>query len=451
MLIKVIAENFKSFSNSTELTMISSTKIQKGIDHRVKIKGTNILKYAVIYGANAAGKSNLIDFFWLLKNTLNDSIPLVATKWFCKCKEENINKNSTFEIQFTIDNKFYAYGFTAILNQRRITSEWLYELYQNGNAKCLFERNEGEKIPRLGEEIKLDKADEARFKTYVDDFEGNESILFLSEMNRNKKYTNDSKLIFFQETYNWLSRNIVIVKPNTSFNNFQYYNDETSLELINNLIKTFDTGIEKVKIVETDFEEFKKALPDEVFELVVKDIRNKMAHKIPSVSARLTMRTEDNFFTVSLGEDEPKVYTLRLNHGKSFYDFTFDEESDGTRRIFDLLDMLLNKNDDIIYVVDELERSLHPKLTEHFLELFMKFHKDHKTQLLFTTHEASIMEQKLFRRDEIWFIERDGQNTSNVYSLDKFKERYDKTLSKAYLEGRYGAVPVFSSFDIMEE
>lgn len=65
-----------------------------------------------------------------MKSTLNDTIPMVATKWFCKCKEENINKNSSFEIQFTIGDKFYAYGFTALLNQRRITSEWLYELYQ---------------------------------------------------------------------------------------------------------------------------------------------------------------------------------------------------------------------------------------------------------------------------------------------------------------------------------
>lgn len=129
MLIKVTVENFKSFSEPTEMTMISSTKIQKGTDHRVKIKSTNILKYAVIYGANAAGKSNLIDFL-VLKSTLNDTIPMVATKWFCKCKEENINKNSSFEIQFTIGDKFYAYGFTALLNQRRITSEWLYELYQ---------------------------------------------------------------------------------------------------------------------------------------------------------------------------------------------------------------------------------------------------------------------------------------------------------------------------------
>lgn len=120
-----------------------------------------------------------------------------------------------------------------------------------------------------------------------------------------------------------------------------------------------------------------------------------MAHKSLYSSARMTMRTDKSFFTVTLDDDEPIVSTLKLYHGKSFYDFNFDEESDGTRRIFDLLDMLLNKNDDIIYVVDELERSLHPKLTEHFLELFMNFHKGHKTQLLFTTHEASIMEQKL--------------------------------------------------------
>ena len=159
MLIKVTVENFKSFSEPTEMTMISSTKIQKGTDHRVKIKSTNILKYAVIYGANAAGKSNLIDFFWFLKSTLNDTIPMVATKWFCKCKEENINKNSSFEIQFTIGDKFYAYGFTALLNQRRITSEWLYELYQNGNAKCLFERNEEEKWECLSHGWTLDNAE----------------------------------------------------------------------------------------------------------------------------------------------------------------------------------------------------------------------------------------------------------------------------------------------------
>ena len=113
--------------------------------------------------------------------------------------------------------------------------------------------------------------------------------------------------------------------------------------------------------------------------------------------------------------------------------------------------MLINKEDDIVYVVDELERSLHPKLAEHFLKLFMEAHKDNRTQLIFTTHEDTIMNQELFRRDEIWFVERDNSNSSKIYSLDRFEERYDKKLNKAYLEGRYGAIPVFKQFTFRKE
>ena len=113
--------------------------------------------------------------------------------------------------------------------------------------------------------------------------------------------------------------------------------------------------------------------------------------------------------------------------------------------------MLLTSRDDTVYVVDELERSLHPKLTEHFLKLFMDAHDGKRMQLIFTTHEDTIMDQDLFRRDEIWFVERDNENSSHIYSLDRFKERYDKKLSKAYLEGRYGAIPVFRRFSFRKE
>ena len=165
-------------------------------------------------------------------------------------------------------------------------------------------------------------------------------------------------------------------------------------------------------------------------------------------SFRMTMRSKETFFNIEVeGHSEPKVTTIRLHHNKSFYEFGFDEESDGTRRLFDLMDMLLNKREDVLYVVDELERSLHPKLTERFLQLFMQLHDEQRMQLLFTTHESSIMDQAIFRRDEIWFVERNAENASSIYSLDRFKERYDKVLSKAYLEGRYGAIPVFSIFD----
>ena len=165
---------------------------------------------------------------------------------------------------------------------------------------------------------------------------------------------------------------------------------------------------------------------------------------------KLTWRINDGFFNICIKTTgEPKITTLVLKHGESIFDFS--EESDGTKRLLDLVDMLMDKRKDIVFVVDELERSLHPTLTEHFLKLFMEAHEEDRTQLIFTTHEDTIMDQELFRRDEIWFVERDNTNASRMYSLDRFKERYDKRLSKAYLEGRYGAIPVFKQFSFRKE
>ena len=87
-----------------------------------------------------------------------------------------------------------------------------------------------------------------------------------------------------------------------------------------------------------------------------------------------------------------------------------------------------------VYIVDELERSLHPKVSERLIQLFIKHAKGKRTQLIFTTHETSMMSQNIFRRDEIWFVEKNEHNASEIYSLDKFSERYDRKLDKAYLE-----------------
>lgn len=450
MLVKVSVENFKSFDAPVELTMISSSKIQGNKEHRVKIKQTQILKYGVVYGANASGKSNLVDFFSFFKDTVRKGLPLESVEWFCKNKKDNRQRESTFEIQFTIGNKFYAYGFTAILSERRIISEWLYELFQDGGAKRLFERSLGQR-PVLDESITLSAAERKRFEVYAEDFEGNDTMLFLTEMNRGKKYTVKSKLIFFQDIYNWFRNNLYIIRPDTPLMDFEYYYDDQSLNLINQVIRTFDTGITEVSVETITLEELEASLPKEVFSDVMKHIRTRM-EETPSANIHITMRSKESFFNISAeANSEPIVKTIRLHHGKSFYDFRFEDESDGTRRLFDLIDMLLNRKDDVVYVVDELGRSLHRKLTVHYLQEFMELHKGQQNQLLFTTHEASIMDQDLFRRDEIWFVERNENNESTIYSLDRFKERYDKLLSKAYLEGRYGAIPVFSSFSFNEE
>lgn len=450
MLVKLSIENFKSFDNATELTMISSNKIRTNVSHKIKIKNTQVLKYGVVYGANASGKTNLVEFFRIFKKCVQVGIPLEAVQMFCKNREENKDRESSFELQIIVGDKFYAYGFSAILSKRKITAEWLYELYQNGTARCLFER-EGNKRPVLDESITLSNVEKNRFEIYADDFEGNETTLFLTEMNRGKKYTIRSKFLFFRDVYEWICKSIAVITPSTPLIDLEYYYDENSLEQINKLIKTFDTGISQVRIEEITLDELANAMPKSIFEKVMRHMKSRIEEN-DNTAFRMTMRSNESFFNIEVkGHDEPKVTTIRLHHNKSFYDFGFDEESDGTRRLFDLMDMLLNKRGDILYVVDELERSLHPKLTARFLQFFMELHKEDHMQLLFTTHESSIMDQSIFRRDEIWFVERDADNASTIYSLDRFKERYDKVLSKAYLDGRYGAIPVFSSFEFKEE
>lgn len=450
MLVKLTVDNFMSFEKETELTMIPSNKTTKKKEHKIKIKSTSLLKYAVIYGANAAGKSNLVEAFGFIQYCVMKSIPAQASTMFCKTKEENSKRNSSFELQFTLDGKFYAYGFSVHLQERKITAEWLYELYQNGSAKPLFERENSGK-PQLGSDVLLDKLDTLKMQTYYEDFDENSNILFLTFMNRGKKYNKNSKITFFKDVFTWITGSLDVCTPQTSLNSFEYYCDDASLIKINELIKTFDTGITKISIEEITKDELKKELPEQIFNEVMDNIKRKLEDDNIR-DFKVSMRSHDSFFNIESAKgSELKVTTIKLKHGNSFYDFKFKEESDGTRRVFELLDILLNKSENKVYVIDEMERSLHPKLTSRFIELFDQMHPDQMIQLIFTTHESSIMDQELFRRDEIWFVERDKDNNSNIYSLDKFKERYDKKLSKAYLEGRYGAIPAFTSFKFEEE
>ena len=450
MLVKVSMENFKSFDKREELSMVSSSKLQGNKEHKIKIKQTNLLKNAVVYGANASGKSNLFRVFDFIKATINEGLPVNSVNDFCRNSMENKSRESVFELQFTVGDKFYAYGFSAVLSERRITEEWLYELLQDGSANNLFIR-EGVNTPVLGKKVKLTKAEENRFSVYAEDFAGYDGRLFLSEMNRGKKYEETSKLRFFRDVFNWLNNNIIILNPNMGISNTDAYYNQESLEKISQLIQTFDTGISQISTRVISVDELSKMIHVEVLSGIFASLKRQMqATNMPKI--QMSWRLADEFVNIKMmGNEEPEITILVLKHGKSIFDFNFAEESDGTKRLFDLIDMLLTKREDTLFVVDELERSLHPKLTEHFLELFMQAHEGERMQLLFTTHEDTIMDQELFRRDEIWFVERDANNASAIYSLDRFKERYDKKLSKAYLEGRYGAIPVFKQFSFRKE
>ena len=128
-------------------------------------------------------------------------------------------------------------------------------------------------------------------------------------------------------------------------------------------------------------------------------------------------------------------------------------ESDGTRRLLKLIPALfglLNKKADYVFVLDELDRSLHTQLSYKLMELFLENSGNRKSQLIVTTHDTSLLDLDLLRRDEIWLLEKDGHGVSSLFSLEEFKLVDKMNIEKGYLGGRFGAIPILSSFDVFE-
>ena len=151
-------------------------------------------------------------------------------------------------------------------------------------------------------------------------------------------------------------------------------------------------------------------------------------------------------------DSEGNIITTKMmqNHGNIQDLFEYLDESDGTQRLFDLIPLFYEHNGNSAIFIDEIDRSLHTNLTRKFLELFYKLTEDDTSQIIATTHDSNLLDLDLIRQDEIWFVKRRGDHSSDLYSLNRYKERYDKKIDKEYLLGRYDAIPVFDD-EVLEE
>ena len=444
MLIRATIENFKSFNESTELVMVSSSKIRRKEDHVKLLQGAKVLKYAAVYGANAAGKSNLIDFFRFFQQTLTQGLGIATSSLYCRNSESNRDKQSTFEIQFSANGHVFAYGFTALLYERRVLEEWLYEL-GSSHPKTLLLRDTAHGKPIVSD-VEFTSQEKTRFETYAEDFSHESARLFLSELNRSKRYVPGSSFQVFVDAFEWLTARIVVVSPTQPPRDAKYLLSEEGVDRAGKLLGSFDTGISEIYQEPMSLEAFSDAVSEQYLVQMREEVDARLRAS-DSGKIRGCLQTSDGFYFFDIdGAGISNITVLRLRHHNVAGLFDYREESDGTKRLFDLMNILLDENDDVAFVVDELERSLHPMLVRHFLELFMERNATESRQLVFSSHEASIMDQELFRRDEIWFVDRGSDANSRLYSLDRFKDRFDKDIAKAYLEGRYGAVPAFVDY-----
>ncbi|MGL5355334.1 MAG: AAA family ATPase [Cetobacterium sp.] len=447
MLLRFNVTNFLSFKENQMIEFYAG-KAKLFKDHTItndKYKGA-VLKTAIVYGANASGKSNLIKAMDFSRRIIVDGIETVDTinKYF-RLDEKSKNTSTVFQYEIDIDGKYYDYGFVVELIKKEIVEEWLFEKNPT-SEKQIFHRDKDKKIIN---NLKLkNQNDKKRFQFYGEDLKNNE--LFIKELAT--KDWEDESLHIFKKIYDWFSKKFSIVSPETKFGTLIFMENYDKLQ---EYLKSFDTGIEEVKLLEKNFEEWLKTL----HESIRINISNSISTLEKNTKTKIAIAVEGNFYIIGKFSDSRNqdlmVKEINFNHSNNpelNELFELFDESDGTRRLIELIPLLHGLTEEgKTIVIDEVDRSLHPALTKKLFQLFYEKTKGKKSQLIVTTHESTLLDLNLVRRDEVWFIERKKDKSSMIYSLDQFEVRYDKKIDKAYFLGRYGGVPLFKNFNFLQD
>jgi AAA15 family ATPase/GTPase len=406
MLIRFSFKNFKSFKNENCLDM-EATSLKEHEYNVAKIDNGEYLKVSAIYGANASGKTNVLQAFDYMKKRI-----LVSddSKKNSPIDEENVysfminNDPIALEVEILAkNNKIYKYGFEVLKDT--IISEWLFEKRVN-KFYSIFERennNVSMKPNKISDLVNID-----------------ERTLFLNIYSKIDRNNED-----FSNVYDWFVNSTYLDLGNPNFERF--INNRVSLKILSDenykkellkFIKTFDSGIEGIKT------------------------------------------TPDSIEAVKSNNGIIDIEVIHKGEKGEVKALPFYLESNGTRKMFHLFDFFMDalKNGMVLFV-DELDAKLHPLLTRYIINLFHNSDTNKGNgQLIYSTHDTVNLNKETFRRDEIWFAEKDKDGISEIYALSDYileddknagkKVRNDATYNKDYLTGRYGAIPVLEEFDI---
>lgn len=443
MLIGFSVSNFKSFYEPQNISFVAS-KITRHKNHTVLKGKRRILKSGLIFGANASGKSNLIRAIDFSRNVIINGLEQVDTNK----KHFRINNNAftepgVFEYRIIANEKEYSYGIALSYSKKEIIGEWLTRINDNNTETCIFYREVNDDgISIVSSEVIKNDEQSLRIKVYLDDFGTNISDslkkkTILSDISQ-RTNTAEGALLEIVSVFLWF-QNIDFIFPSSQYNGLSdVANDNSLRNFFSKVISYFDTGINSVEGQDQriDFDVILRGLPKEDAERIKIDVSNNVSE------SPKTYIIQDQILTLRQDENGNIVYSkMLLNHGNPGDLFEYADESDGTQRLFDLIPIFFESRTSSVIFIDEIDRSLHTNLTRKFLELFYELSDDNSCQIIATTHDSNLLDLDLVRQDEIWFVERTTDHSSKIYSLNKFKQRFDKKIEKEYLIGRYGAIP----------
>lgn len=440
MLVSFSVSNFRSFGEEVTLNMVASNRYDDHPTHVMGLPAGNrsVVRTAVIYGANAAGKSNLVKAMdYAQKWILGQAGRLSAVEAYA-FQPNARPKPTSFEFRFVAAGRIFAYGFDV--TERSIRGEWL-ALVNGDDDEALFERDaEGHTTvheailkKRFPNDKKLFDLLTSRAKNDL-----NDSQLFLESI---REVRDASQGTTMAAVVHWLTRTLVVIPMEQAHEQIltRLSRDPEYLGFVEALLGNVGTGIHRLQI-----EEQERPIPkgmEDSFDGFARHVSSDpdsdtVYSRNPQTPGRFVAR-----YLVAHHQREGNDYKLLMS-----------EESDGTRRLLALAPLLTAGGIDArVFVVDEIDRSLHPLLCWEFLRLFAATMPGARRQLVVTTHEAHLLNQELLRRDEYWFMEKDETQQSRLYSLSEYQNvRKDLQLERGYLSGRFGAIPIIGRMDDIE-
>ena len=441
MLLQFTVENFRSFHHETLLTMIPGKKDRIHLDHVIsseeKGRKAEALPLALLYGANASGKSNLVKALAFARRIIVDgtkSESQIPVESF-RLAAEATGRPSRFEFVLKHDDVLYTYGFAA--TRQKIIEEWLFASF-TARESLMFERTTDGNQARVDAGSRLASTKKGRQRIEFVAAGTRPNQLFLTE-------AAERNVTELQPIMKWFRNNLKIISPDQRYHPLplRAQADERFSTFLSNFLKAADTGVDSVEVQERRLE------ADQPIGDVPDFFKKEMLENLDTSSAdAVVFGAGQSMYSVKQLDDKSiQLLTLQTKHRMadgSEVLFDLKDESDGTNRLMDLAPALLRlERSEDVYVIDELDRSLHPNLCKAYIEAFLAgvSKRGCRGQMILTTHDAGLLDLELVRRDEIWFVEKDLQGNSQLRSLADYKIRSDLRIDKGYINGRFGAVP----------
>lgn len=439
MLLRFILQNFLSFDDAVQFDMFPNLKRTAFAEHIYNAETLPVLKQAAIYGANGAGKSNLIKGIGFLKNFVLDKdfiSHIDLSRYFfrlnCDARQE---KPLALLVEFSVDDKYFIYSIEV--SSKQVEKEGLYISGVGEHEPTLIFERKGEQI--LFAEMASDAVAQATEKMLKKNH-----FSSLLALNEEFPIAEDNRVSL---AASWFRRRLEVININSTIPVLLklLQKDKKMMEFTNTLFAELGLGISKVAIETEDFDSWISSHPEQGEKFPIKTLETM---KPGTGLARYEANRQ--IFSINLEDNIRKVSQFLFEQmGKGGYKGSMDilAQSDGTVRLLTLIPAIYKAvYKDSTVVIDEINHCMHPSLIRDLVKYFSK-NKNTKGQLIFSTHETCLLNQKeIMRPDEVWFAEK-KEGMTYLYSLNDFKIHHSISIQNGYLEGRYGAIPFIGTLD----